>query len=80
MKHNQMNQEPFEQQSLKNLVHFYREELQEVHEGKSIFKTLSHGVRRRLINSGIIYKKFRVGSGCRYFITGLGKEMLNDEC
>ena len=80
MKHSEMEQEPFEQQSLKNLINFYREELYEINEGRSIFQTLSHGVRKRLIDNNIIFKKFRAGYGCRYFITPLGKEMLANEC
>lgn len=80
MKHREMDQEPFEQQSLKNLVHFYRNEIYDVHDGKSIYKKMSYGVRKRLIANNIIFKGFRTGYGCRYFLTSLGKEMLNDEC
>jgi len=80
MKHREMDQGQFEQQSLKNLVHFYRNELYEIHGGKSIFRIVSYGVRKRLIANNIIFKGFRTGYGCRYFLTPLGEEMLNDEC
>ena len=79
MKFTKKQIEEFDQQSLKNLVHFFRRELYRVIRGESIFDVVPHGVRMRLIENDVLYKGHNFDSaGSFYFVTDKGKEMLKD--
>jgi hypothetical protein len=67
-----------EQQSRDNMVNFYQLELNQILEGQGAIQFLSDRVRKRLIEYGIITKKFGVGSGSTYFVTPLGEELLTE--
>ena len=70
--------ERLEQQSRDNLVNFYQLELNQILEGQGTIEFLSDRVRKRLIEYGILTKKFGVGSGSTYFVTPLGEELLTE--
>ncbi len=67
-----------EQQSRDNLVNFYQLELNQILGGQGAIQFLSDRVRKRLIEYGILTKKFGVGSGSTYFVTPLGEELLTE--
>jgi len=67
-----------EQQSRKNMVNFYQHELNQILGGQRAIQFLSDRVRKRLIEYGVLTKKFSVGSGSTYFVTPLGEKLLTE--
>ena len=66
-----------EQQSRENMVNFYRHELIQILGGQKALEVLSDRVRKRLVEYGVLTKKFgAVGYGSTYFVTPLGEELL----
>ena len=61
------------------MVNFYRRELNQILGGQGALEVLSDKVRKRLVDYGILTKKFgAVGYGSTYFVTPLGEELLTE--
>jgi len=77
MKFTKEKLQELEEKSVRNLIHFYREELLEVDKGNSIFFIIPHKVRKQFVKDGIITKGINFyKSGSVYKLTKKGKEML----
>ena len=64
-----------EQQSRENMVNFYRRELNQILGGQRALEVLSDKVRKRLIDYGVLIKRYDAGT---YFVTPLGEELLTE--
>jgi len=72
-----MAEEKLDQVNFKNLVWFYQNELMLLSEGTRARDVFPKGLRRRLLNLGIlVYKHGR--SGLRYFISAAASEVLQN--
>jgi len=72
-----MNEEKLDEVNFKNLVWFYQDELMSLSEGARVRDIFPKGLRRRLLNLGIlVYKHGR--SGLRYFISAAASELLKN--
>ena len=72
-----MATEKLDEVNFKNLVWFYRDELISLSEGTRARDVFPKGLRRRLLDLGIlVYKHGR--SGLRYFISTAASELLQN--
>jgi len=57
------------------MVNFYRRELNQILGGQRALEVLSDKVRKRLVDYGVLTKRYDAGT---YFVTPLGEELLTE--
>lgn len=73
-----MFSDKFEEQSFRNLVHFYREELLTLMKGVNATNLWNPGTRRHLAKHGVTKRKWR-GYGYKTILTTRALRILEEE-
>lgn len=64
------------ERSYRNMVHFFSDELKQIHRGDKASNYLSDGQRRKLTDLGILNRNYGYG-GCRLLLSEKTKKLLD---